>query len=265
MMKRAHLTLLMTAALGLSALGLGGCGFTPLYAASGVTPKLASIQVSRPDGRTGFLMGQYLDDELGKDRADAPASRLLLKTNEVRIPRGIRVDNVASRYEVDLNTTYTLIEIATRKIVTAGLVKVNVTYDSADQPYAGIAAEQDGQRRAAEQAADRIRLELASYFASPRPVQTDLAGRLNAEAVALETYSERLQPSTVQSPRERALGQPTPQGGPSDIFGQPLQRSTPSDPAVGAPVLPGPAPADPYAPPLDPVPGPAAGLAPAQR
>jgi LPS-assembly lipoprotein len=265
MMKRAHPTLLLTATLGLAALGLGGCGFTPLYATPGVNSKLASIQVSRPDGRTGFLMGQYLDDDLGKDRTETPAYRLLLKTNEVRIPRGIRVDNVASRYEVDLNTTYTLIDVATRKIVTAGLVKVNVTYDSADQPYAGIAAEQDGQRRAAEQAAERIRLELATWFASPRPVQTDLAGQLNADSVALETYSERLQPATVQSPRERALGQPTPQGGPSDIFGQPLQRSTPNDPAVDAPVLPGSATADPYAPPLDPVAPPAAGLAPAER
>lgn len=265
MMKHARPTLLLTAALGLAALGLGGCGFTPLYAAPGVTPKLASIQVSRPDGRTGFLMGQYLDDDFGKNRGVAPAYRLLLKTNEVRIPRGIRVNNVASRYEVDLNTTYTLIDIATRKIVTAGLVKVNVTYDSADQPYAGIAAEQDGQRRAAEQAAQRIQLELASYFASPRPVQTDLTGRLNAEAVALSTYSERLQPAAVQSPRERALGQPAPQGGPSDMFGQPLQKSTPNDPAVGAPVLPEAAPTDPYAPTLDPVPGPAADIAPTPR
>jgi LPS-assembly lipoprotein len=265
MMKRAPPTLLLTAALGLAALGLGGCGFTPLYAAPGVNPKLASIQVSRPDGRTGFLMGQYLDDELGKDRAETPAYRLLLKTNEVRIPRGIRVDSVASRYEVDLNTTYTLIEVATRKIVTAGLVKVNVTYDSADQPYAGIAAEQDGQRRAAEQAAQRIRMELASYFASPRPVQSDLPGQLQASATASQTYSERLQPAAVQSPHERALSQPAPQGSTSDIFSQPLQRSTPNDPAVGAPVLPGAGAPDPYAPPLDPVPGPAAGLAPAPR
>ena len=220
---RAFLT---AAALGVGALVLGGCGgFVPLYAAQGVSTKMAAIEVSRPDGRTGFLMGQYLDDELAKDRGQSPVYRLLLKTNETRIPRGIRVDNVASRYEVDVNTTYTLVEIATRKVVTAGVVKINVTYDSADQPYAGIAAEQDGEERAAEQSAERIRLELASYFASPRP--TPSAAALTTTNIS--TYSERLQGSTVESPRERALGQPSAQGGQSDIFGQPLRSTTTPD------------------------------------
>jgi LPS-assembly lipoprotein len=217
---RAFLT---AVALGLGALVLGGCGgFTPLYAAQGVSTKMAAIEVSRPDGRTGFLMGQYLDDELAKNRDEAPTYRLLLKTAETRIPRGIRVDNVASRYEVDLNTSYTLVEIATRKVVTAGVVKINITYDSADQPYAGIAAEQDGQQRAAEQSAERIRLELASYFASPRP--TPPASALTTTNIA--TYSERLQGATVESPRQRALGQPSAQGGQADMFGQPLSSTT---------------------------------------
>ena len=43
-----------------------------------------------------------------------------------------------------------------------------VTYDSADQPYAGIAAQSDGERRAAEQVAQRIRIDLASFFASQK-------------------------------------------------------------------------------------------------
>lgn len=222
---------LTAAALGLGALTLGGCGgFIPLYAAQGVSTRMAAIEVSRPDGRTGFLMGQYLDDELAKDRNQAPVYRLVLKTQETRIPRGIRVDNVASRYEVDVATTYTLVEIATRKIVTSGLVKINVTYASADQPYAGIAAEQDGQQRAAEQSAERIRLELATYFASPRP--TPPAAALTP--VNISTYSERLQGSTVESPRERALGQPSAQAGQSDIFGQPLRSTTTPDTAPQA-------------------------------
>jgi LPS-assembly lipoprotein len=268
MMKPMPRTLPIAAALSLAALGLGGCGFTPLYAAPGVTPKLASIEVSRPDGRTGFLMGQYLDDDLAKNRVAPPVYRLLLKTNEVRIPRGVRVDNVASRYEVDLNTTYTLVEIATRKVVTAGLVKVNVTYDSADQPYAGVAAELDGQERAAEQAAQRIRLELATYFASPRPTPDLTAEQLAADA-SLATYSERLQPATVQSPRERALGQPSSQSAGPDFFGQPLRGTTPDTSGIGPQVTPdaagdGPL-ADPYAPKIDPLPDPAANLAPGQR
>ncbi len=40
-----------------------------------------------------------------------------------------------------------------------------MTYDSADQPYASIAAEQDGQERAANEAARKIQLELAVWLA----------------------------------------------------------------------------------------------------
>jgi LPS-assembly lipoprotein len=216
------------AGLGLASLALGGCaGFTPLYAVPGVVPKMASIEVSRPDGRTGFFLGQYLDDDLGKNHEGKPIYRLLLRTNEVRIPRGITVDNVASRYEVDLNTTYTLVEIDSKKVITTGVVKVNATYDSANQPYAGLSAEENGEERAAEAAADRIRLELATFFASPRP--NPPAATLNNVDIA--TYSERLQAASVLSPRERALGQPSIQSPNATMFGAPLQNVvTPDNP-----------------------------------
>lgn len=235
-MKPSMRPLLIAAVLGLLAPVLGGCGFTPLYAAPGVTPKLSSIEVARPDGRTGFLMGQYLDDDFAKDRTQAPVYRLVLKTRETRIPRGIRVNNVASRYELQLATTYTLLDLRTRAPAATGIVQVSVSYDSADQPYAGIAAESEGQQRAAEQTAQRIRLELASYFASPSPAQLQLAKGSAARAsgdAGFTAYSERLQPSTVLSPRERAVGQPSSQSDTtSSMFGLPLQSSTPNDPQL---------------------------------
>ena len=221
---------MLIAALGFLTLGLGACGFTPLYGAPGVGPKLASIEVVRPDGRTGYLMGQYLDDDFAKDRAAAPAYRLTLKTRETRIPRGIRVNNVASRYELQLTANYLLTDAHTRAQVTSGLVQVTVTYDSADQPYAAIAAQTDGQQRAAEQAAQRIRLELANFFANPTPAKTDAVSGPAAET-APGAYSERLQPATILSPRERALGQlPSQSNTASSLFGQPLQSVAPNDP-----------------------------------
>jgi LPS-assembly lipoprotein len=196
---------------------LGGCGgFTPLYGAQGVTPKLAAIEVTQPDGRLGFYMREYLEDSLARDRAQAPVYRLSFSNRELRVPRGITVSNVASRYEVDLTTTYSLTEIATNKLVTRGAVSVNVTYDVLAQPYASLTAQQDGERRVAEQAADRLRIELASYFASPRPVPP-------ASALALpdqSTYSERLPGAVLQTPREQASGDLQPQNGQADTFGQ---------------------------------------------
>ena len=45
----------------------------------------------------------------------------------------------------------------------------SATYDSADQPYAAIAAQEDGQQRAATEAARRIQLDLAAWLAGKAP------------------------------------------------------------------------------------------------
>lgn len=209
--------LIPAAVLTLASALLGGCaGFQPLYAAEGVTPKLAAIEVAEPDGRLGFLMHDYLTDSLAKDRSEPAVYRLTYANREVRVPRGLNVSNVATQYEVDLSTTYTLTEIATGKLVTRGVVKVNVTYDVQAQPYAALSEAQDGERRAAEQAADRLRLELATYFASPRP--TPPASALVAPPP--DTYSERLSGSVIQTPQEQARGDLQPQGDQADTLGQ---------------------------------------------
>ena len=162
------------AALGLAML-LGGCGFTPLYGASGnVAPALSAIEVQAPKTRTGYLLREELDDALARDKTRTPAYLLTLAVNEDRYARGLRIDDVATRYEVVLYVSYILTDRRTRRQVKTGTVNANVTYDSADQPYSGIAAFSDGQERAATQAAERIRLDLARWFAlAPRPSATD--------------------------------------------------------------------------------------------
>jgi len=151
--------------MGLAAIALSGCGFTPLYATPGVTPALSHIEVSAPHGRTNFLLGQSLDDALAHDR-EAPATyQLKVETAERTFPRGLTINNVAERYETHLRVTYQLIELSTGKTIKSDVVPVEVTYASTNQPYAGVAAQQDAEQRAAADAADRIRLELAVFFA----------------------------------------------------------------------------------------------------
>lgn len=151
-------------ALTCAALTLGACGFSPLYAQPGVTPGLTAIQVAAPEGRVGYLVGEALEDSLGYG-AGAPAWRLDLDLTEQRFPRGLRVDNVATRYEYVLSAAYTLRATATDAPAKVGRVRVELTYDSSDQPYASVAAQQDAQERAAHEAARRIQLELAAWFA----------------------------------------------------------------------------------------------------
>lgn len=152
-----------------AALALGGCGFTPLYGAPGVVGKLAGVNVVAPQGRTGFLLAQHLDDAFARDRSGKAAYSMRLALSEARYPRGIRTDTVATRYEYVLTADYTLANEPVGDIAKRGRVRVEVTYDSADQPYASIAAQQDAEDRAAAEAARRIQLELAAWLATGEP------------------------------------------------------------------------------------------------
>src|SRR4051794_14977346 len=160
--------LLALAAVGAS-LSLGGCGFTPLYAAPGVTSNLAAIDVVAPDGRAGFLIRQHLDDAFARNRGGKAAYAMHLALSEARIPEGIRTDNVATRYEYVLTASYSLSNLPAGDIAKTGRVRVELTYDSADQPYASVTAAQDAQDRATQEAARRIQLELAAWLATGEP------------------------------------------------------------------------------------------------
>ena len=160
---------LIASALATAALALGGCGFTPLYGAPGVIPKLASIDIVKPQGRTGFLLSQHLEDAFAKDPAARSAYTMRLTLAEARYPRGVRTDAVATRYEYVLTADYALANNPAGDIAKTGRVRVEVTYDSADQPYASIAAQQDAEDRAAQEAARRIQLELAAWLATGQP------------------------------------------------------------------------------------------------
>jgi len=157
-------------ALTVAGLALSGCaGFQPLYGEAGVTSNLAGIEVEAPDGRTGFLIGQHLDDALGRNRGAPTTYTMQLSVGEARYPRGVRIDNVATRYEYVLTADYVLVSRASGAVAKRGRVRVELTYDSADQPYASISAQQDAQDRAAEEAARRIELELAVWLANGAP------------------------------------------------------------------------------------------------
>ena len=144
---------------------LAGCGFTPLYAAPGVSPGLSSVESVAPDGRTGFLLRQALDDVLARNEALPPAYRLTLDLRETRTPRGQRVDATASRYELQLVADWKLTSIATGAVALEGSSSTEVTFDRADQPYSGIVANQDAQSRAASELARKIQLRLADWMA----------------------------------------------------------------------------------------------------
>ncbi len=158
----------LTAVLAALALpGLAACaGFTPMYAQPGVVAGVSRIDVRTPSTRTGFLLRESLEDALAWDRSAPAAYRLQIRLDERRTPRGLDENRVATRYEVRLEASYVLTELGTGRTLLRGSRPVNITYDTTDQPYAGIVAQQDSQVRAADQVAQLIKTDIVTYFAS---------------------------------------------------------------------------------------------------
>jgi LPS-assembly lipoprotein len=157
---------LAAGALAAAAVALSGCGFAPLYGQQGVASNLASVDVVAPDGRAGYLLREHLDDAFGRNLDAPPAFRMHLVVNESRYPRGVRIDNVATRYEYVMTASYVLNALPSGAVAKRGMVRAELTYDSADQPYSAIAAQQDAQDRAADEVARKIQLEIAAWLAT---------------------------------------------------------------------------------------------------
>jgi LPS-assembly lipoprotein len=143
---------------------LGGCGFTPLYAAPGVTPGLSTIETIAPEGRVGALLRESLDDALARDASVPPQWRLELKLRESRIARGQRTDGVASRYEYVVQAQWTLVSRQSGEEVATGVSQAEVTFDRADQPYAAISAQQDAEQKISDELARKIQMDLAVWM-----------------------------------------------------------------------------------------------------
>ena len=150
----------------LSAVLVSACGFTPMYAETAAGSSLRRIAVSTPDDRLGYRLREQLEDALGWDRGATPLYRLTTTVEQNRISLGRRIDDTATRYELTVRATWTLTPMSGGTPVT-GVETATTTYAAADQPYAAIAAQQDGEERAAADLARLIRLSLMQALATP--------------------------------------------------------------------------------------------------
>lgn len=154
-------------ALALSAgLAVAACGFQPLYGDLGGASTLSRIAVETPDTRAGFELRQQLEDALAFDRSAPALWRLETTIEQSRTPIGRRIDDTVARYELRMVVDYRLTPIAGGEAV-ADRVTATTTYASADQAYAGVAAQRDGEDRVVAEAARRLRLDLARLMGPP--------------------------------------------------------------------------------------------------
>lgn len=146
-----------------AALCLSACGFTPLYG-DGAGLALARVGVSTPDDRFGYRLREALEDAFGADLGTAPVWRLETTVEQDRRPVGRRIDDTAARYELTVRMAWVLTPAAGGTPVT-GVETAVVTYASADQPVAAIAAQEDAEVRAAAELAREVRLDVLAAIA----------------------------------------------------------------------------------------------------
>ncbi|WP_396594925.1 LPS assembly lipoprotein LptE [Brevundimonas sp. R86498] len=155
-----------SAAVASACLLLAGCGFTPMYGDATGSPSLGRIAISAQDDRLGYRLREQLEDALGFDRAVSPLYRLETVAEQNRRPLGRRIDDTATRYELTVRAVWTLTPVTGGSALT-GSETVTTTYAAADQPYAAIAAQQDGEDRAATELARLIRLDVLRALSTP--------------------------------------------------------------------------------------------------
>ncbi len=166
------------AVLALSVL-LAGCGFHPLYATpdlpkGGMRGKLSSIYVEPVPERVGFQLRNQLIDLLD-GQGQAAGARYILRVNLTTKSEAIGVQSqtapggvtqtAITRYNDKLTAEYDLVDPGTNQVVAHGVETGLSSYNVLASPYATLAVQQDSDRRAAEDIADRIRIDLAVWFA----------------------------------------------------------------------------------------------------
>ncbi|WP_336276664.1 LPS assembly lipoprotein LptE [Bartonella sp. CB178] len=155
---------------------LCGCTIEPLYrgvsqtsakSSVGLSTKLASIIIDEPSDRFGQMVRNHLLFLLygSGSKPSSPAYRLALQAsvftrNSVQIEFDRYREGRPSLGTVTGKASYTLQDMK-NVTISQGMGTVSVSFERLDQEYATLQAEEDAQRRAAEEVAERILLSLS--------------------------------------------------------------------------------------------------------
>jgi LPS-assembly lipoprotein len=147
---------------------LAGCGFTPLYGGGKLAPQLSSIYVEEIPERNGYELRTRLIEVLNTDGLMA-GKRYRLKVSLNESSQGIALQNDATitRYNNRMEAKYVLTD-ASGTVVIQGAQSELSSYNVVQSPYATLAAEQDSGKRAAQDMAEHIRLDLGVWFRKNR-------------------------------------------------------------------------------------------------
>ena len=143
---------------------LAGCGFRPLYGDSKLEPQLKSIYVEPVAERTGYELRNSLIALLGGN-GDARGKPYRLHMTLVESNRGVVLENDAAitRYNDTVTVNYVLSDAKGAELLRSSQTSL-ASYNVAPSPFATLSAQQDSDKRAADDIANRIRTDLGVFF-----------------------------------------------------------------------------------------------------
>lgn len=152
------------------AVTLSACGFHPLYAtndaSSGARAVFANIYVEPiAHERVGYDLRNRLIDLLhAPARPQNAAYSLNVRVTETREGVALQNDATITRYDLAFTAKYELKD-ANQKTVTNGEETTLESFDVAQSPYASLTGQEQAEKRAAEDMAEHIRIDLSVHFA----------------------------------------------------------------------------------------------------
>jgi LPS-assembly lipoprotein len=153
--RRAFFGMALGAVLGLGLSGLGGCGWTPLYADPETGPadaELRGIRVAAIPERIGQRLALALRESLNPTGEATPQRYILRITLQiVRLDLGVQTQGLGTRGRLDAYANFALIDSAGGKQLLAGSSHVAESFDILANEYSNVVAEDDARTRAVEE------------------------------------------------------------------------------------------------------------------
>ena len=169
-MSRLRIASLIAAAAAL--LALSGCGYRPVYgeqsaavSGEGARANLGSVKVLGIADRRGQLLRNYLVDRM-TPRGEPAAPRYILSvtTSESRRITDSRPDGTATRADLVVVARYSLRDATSDLVVFTERSEGLATYNLLSARFASVVSEDEARRRAVEQIADQISLQVALFL-----------------------------------------------------------------------------------------------------
>lgn len=158
------------------------CGFQPVHGTASALPANSPITMgitivasanTNNDNKTNSMARQFsynLEDILPSTKN--PAYRLEVALNESVTGLGVARDGTASRYNLNLNSTYSLIRISDNKQVDNGTIGNVTSYNNpSNQYFSTFVSEQDARKRGVKELAELYRQRLISFTKDKQPIE----------------------------------------------------------------------------------------------